>query len=97
MPGTVQATQQNGQRYQNETVRLETNGVFKTGSISHDLTMGVSQDWMYQPNFTSYTFTAPQNLYNPVDISALTPSGTQSNSSRSMSATVAPMCSIGST
>jgi len=31
--GTVQATQQNGQRYQNETIRLETNGVFKTGSI----------------------------------------------------------------
>ena len=74
--GTVQATEQNGQRYQNETVRLETNGVFKTGSISHDLTMGVSQDWMYQPNFTSYTFTAPQNLYNPVDITTLTPSGT---------------------
>jgi len=32
--------------------------------------MGVSQDWMYQPNFTSYTFTAPQNLYNPVDITS---------------------------
>jgi iron complex outermembrane receptor protein len=74
--GSVQATQQDGQRYQNETVRLETNGVFKTGSIGHDLTLGVSQDWMYQPDFTSYTFTAPQNLYNPVDITTLTPSGT---------------------
>ncbi|CAM2154511.1 iron complex outermembrane recepter protein [Pararobbsia alpina] len=74
--GTVQATQQNGQRYQNEIVRIETNGVFKTGPISHDLTLGVSQDWMYQPNFTSYTYTAAQNLYNPVDIETLKPSGT---------------------
>lgn len=74
--GTLQGTQQNGQRYQNETVRVETNGMFKTGPIAHDLTLGVSQDWMYQPNFTSYTYTAAQNLYDPVDITTLTPSGT---------------------
>ncbi|MEJ0002402.1 MAG: TonB-dependent receptor [Pararobbsia sp.] len=74
--GTVQATQQNGQEYMDQTVRLETNGVFKTGSIAHDITIGVSQDWLYQPNFTSFTFTARQNLFDPIDITALTPSGT---------------------
>ena len=74
--GTLQASEQNGQMYENKIVRLEVNGQFKTGSIGHDITAGVSQDWLFQPDFTTYFFTAAQNLYNPVDISKLTSSGT---------------------
>jgi len=74
--GTLQASEQNGQMYENKIVRLEVNGQFKTGSIGHDITAGVSQSWLFQPDFTTYYFTASQNLYNPIDISKLTSSGT---------------------
>ncbi|KLU25998.1 TonB-dependent receptor [Caballeronia mineralivorans PML1(12)] len=74
--GTLQASEQNGQMYENKIVRLEVNGQFKTGSIGHDITAGVSQGWLFQPDFTTYYFTASQNLYNPIDISKLTSSGT---------------------
>ena len=74
--GTLQASQQNGQMYENKIVRLEANGDVKTGSIHHDITVGVSQDWLYQPDFTTNFFTAAQNIYDPIDITKLTPSGT---------------------
>ncbi|MEJ0002837.1 MAG: TonB-dependent siderophore receptor [Pararobbsia sp.] len=73
--GTVQAMRQSGQQYHRQAVRLETNGLFKTGSIEHDVTIGVAQDWLYQPDFMSFPFTARQNLYDPVDITVLKPTG----------------------
>ena len=74
--GTLQASQQTGQMYENKIVRVDVNGAFKTGSINHAVTVGVSQDWIFQPNFTTNTFTASQNLYNPIVITNLIPSGT---------------------
>ncbi|RKP49711.1 TonB-dependent siderophore receptor [Pararobbsia silviterrae] len=73
--GQVQATQQNGQQYENWTARVETNGLFKTGPLAHDLTIGVSQVSFRQPDFVSYHYTAAQNLYNPVEITTLKPAG----------------------
>ncbi|VVD33347.1 Ferrichrome-iron receptor [Paraburkholderia dioscoreae] len=74
--GTLQASQQNGQMYENKNVRLDVNGDFKTGSIGHTLTVGVTQNWLFQPDFTTNFFTASQNLYDPVPVTKLTPSGT---------------------
>lgn len=73
--GTAQATKQFGQEYLDQTLRVETEGKFRTGPFAHDLTLGAAQDWQYQPNFTSVTYSAAQNLYNPVAITALTPTG----------------------
>ncbi len=74
--GSLQASEQNGQMYENKNVRLEVNGAFKTGSINHTLTAGVVQNWLFQPDFTTYFFTANQNLYDPIEITKLTASGT---------------------
>ncbi|MFM0202858.1 TonB-dependent siderophore receptor [Paraburkholderia fungorum] len=73
--GSLQASQQYGQMYENKNVRLEVNGVFRTGAIGHDVTAGVVQNWLFQPDFTTHFFTASQNLYNPVEITKLTPGG----------------------
>jgi iron complex outermembrane recepter protein len=70
--GTLQASDQNGQMYENKNVRLEVNGAFHTGPFGHNLTLGVTQNWLYQPDFTTVFFTAPQNLYNPVPVTTLT-------------------------
>lgn len=72
--GTLQASQQDGEMYENKDLRLETNGVFKTGQLGHNVTVGVVDNWLFQPDFTTFLFTANQNLYNPIDITALTPS-----------------------
>ncbi|MGF6648991.1 TonB-dependent receptor [Paraburkholderia sp. GAS82] len=74
--GSLQASEQNGQMYENKNVRLETTGAFKTGPIGHTLTAGVMQNWLFQPDFTTYFYTASQNLYDPVSITKLTASGT---------------------
>ncbi|WP_347557392.1 TonB-dependent receptor [Robbsia sp. KACC 23696] len=75
--GQLQESVQNGQRYENQDIRAEVNGLFKTGPVSHDLTVGVQENWQYQPSFTTYYYTANQNLYNPIDVSAsLKASGT---------------------
>ncbi|QGZ65945.1 TonB-dependent siderophore receptor [Paraburkholderia acidisoli] len=75
--GTLQGSKQNGQFYESKVVRAEANGLFDTGSIHHDLTFGVSQTWQFQPNFTTYYYTATQNLYNPVSITNLTAAGSK--------------------
>ncbi|NIE64739.1 TonB-dependent siderophore receptor [Burkholderia sp. Ax-1719] len=74
--GTLQGSQQNGQMYENKNVRLEVNGDFKTGPFTHTVTVGGTQNWLFQPDFTTYTYTATQNLYDPIDIAKLTRSAT---------------------
>jgi iron complex outermembrane recepter protein len=73
--GSLQASEQNGQMYENKNVRLEVVGAFHTGSIAHTLTVGLTQDWLFQPDFTTFFFSAPQNLYNPIPVNTLTPAG----------------------
>ncbi|GAB2901060.1 TonB-dependent receptor [Paraburkholderia jirisanensis] len=73
--GTLQASEQNGQMYENKNVRLEVNGAFRTGPFAHTLTLGLTQDWLFQPDFTTFFFNAPQNLYNPVPVTAFTSGG----------------------
>jgi iron complex outermembrane receptor protein len=73
--GTLQGSQQYGQMYENKNVRLEVNGDFKTGPFTHTVTTGVVQNWLFQPDFTTYTYTAAQNLYDPIDITTLKQSG----------------------
>lgn len=75
--GTLRASQQTGQRYSNRNVRAELNGLFRTGPIGHDMTVGYVQNWLDQPQFTSYYFTARQNLYAPVSIAGLTADGSK--------------------
>jgi iron complex outermembrane recepter protein len=74
--GTLQGSQQNGQMYENKNVRLEVNGDFRTGPFTHTLTVGGTQNWLFQPDFTTYTYTGAQNLYDPVDVVKLTQSAT---------------------
>ncbi|MGI4860935.1 MAG: TonB-dependent siderophore receptor [Janthinobacterium lividum] len=74
--GTLQGSKQNGQMYENKNVRAEINGAFKTGPIAHDVTFGVVQNWLFQPDFTTYYYTAAQNLYNPVDVTSIKATGT---------------------
>lgn len=71
--GTLQGSRQNGQFYENKNVRAELNGNFDTGRFTHDVTFGVSENWLFQPNFTTYYYTATQNLYSPISITSLTP------------------------
>ncbi|MGF6754461.1 TonB-dependent siderophore receptor [Paraburkholderia sp. GAS42] len=75
--GTLQGSKQNGQFYESKIVRAEMNGDFHTGSIHHDVTFGVSQTWQFQPDFTTYYYTAAQNLYAPVSIAKLTAAGSK--------------------
>lgn len=75
--GTLQGSKQNGQMYENKNVRFEVNGFFKTGSIGHDVTFGAVDNWLFQPDFTTYYYTAQQNLYNPVSITSLTAAGSK--------------------
>lgn len=75
--GQLQGSRQGGQIYENKDVRAEINGVFNTGRISHDLTIGVQESWQFQPSFTTYYYTANQNLYSPIDITALKAAGTK--------------------
>lgn len=69
--GTLQGSQQNGQFYENKNVRAELNGNFQTGPFTHDVTFGVNENWLFQPDFTTYYYTATQNLYSPVSITNL--------------------------
>lgn len=69
--GTLQGSQQNGQFYENKNVRAELNGNFETGPFTHDVTFGVNENWLFQPDFTTYYYTATQNLYSPVSITSL--------------------------
>jgi iron complex outermembrane receptor protein len=69
--GTLQGSKQNGQFYENKNVRAELNGNFETGRFSHDVTFGVNENWLFQPDFTTYYYTATQNLYAPVSITNL--------------------------
>lgn len=76
--GTVYGADQPGQDYLNQNVRAELNGVFKTGSIGHDVLIGASQNRLYQPSFNTYMYRAAQNLYDPVYITSLIRSPTGS-------------------
>jgi iron complex outermembrane receptor protein len=69
--GTLQGSKQNGQLYENKNVRAELNGNFETDRFSHDVTFGVNENWLFQPDFTTYYYTATQNLYAPVSITNL--------------------------
>ena len=69
--GSLQGSKQNGQFYENKNVRAELNGNFNTGPFTHDVTFGVSENWLFQPDFTTYYYTATQNLYDPVSITNL--------------------------
>lgn len=75
--GMLRASQQSGQSYTNRNVRAEVNGLFDTGPVGHDVTFGFVQNWLDQPQFTNYYFTARQNLYAPVSIAALTADGSR--------------------
>lgn len=69
--GSVYGADQQGQTYRNRNVRAEINGIFKTGPIGHDVLVGASQNWLYQPSFDTYMYRAAQNLYDPVAITSL--------------------------
>lgn len=69
--GTLQGSKQNGQFYENKNVRAELNGNFATSRFTHDVTFGVNENWLFQPDFTTYYYTATQNLYSPVSITSL--------------------------
>ncbi len=75
--GTLQESVQDGQQYENRNLRLDVNGAFRTGFVSHDLTLGVAQNWLHQPSFTTDYYTAKQNLYAPVAVTSLTPAGSK--------------------
>ncbi|WP_081765011.1 TonB-dependent siderophore receptor [Robbsia andropogonis] len=75
--GTLQGSKQNGQFYENKDVRAEVNGLFNTGPVAHDVTLGVQENWLFQPDFTTYYYTATQNLYTPRSITALTAAGSK--------------------
>jgi iron complex outermembrane receptor protein len=74
--GQVQGSKQNGQVYQNRNGRAELYGELDTGPVVHQLTVGYTRNRLYQPDFTTYYFVAPQNLYAPVELRTLKPSGT---------------------
>lgn len=74
--GQLRGSKQNGQRYENIDGRAEISGQFDTGPISHELRLGVSRNRLHQPDFTTYYFVAAQNLYGPVSVRRLSPSGT---------------------
>ena len=69
--GQLQGSYQNGQFYEAKTARAEVNGEFNTGKIQHDVTIGLVDTWLFQPDFTTYYYTATQNLYSPVDVSGM--------------------------
>ncbi|NIF53625.1 TonB-dependent siderophore receptor [Burkholderia sp. Ax-1724] len=75
--GTLQGSQQDGQFYESKVVRAEINGLFDTGRLHHDVTFGVNKTWQFQPDFTTYYFTASQNLYNPISITNLKAAGSK--------------------
>ncbi|SAL30314.1 TonB-dependent siderophore receptor [Caballeronia sordidicola] len=75
--GSLQGSKQNGQFYESKVARAEVNGLFQTGNINHDVTFGVSETWQFQPDFTTYYYTATQNLYSPVSITQLTAAGSK--------------------
>lgn len=70
--GTLQGSQQNGQIYENKNIRAELNGTASTAGITHNLTFGVNENWLFQPDFTTYYWTTTQNLYSPIDVSTAT-------------------------
>jgi iron complex outermembrane receptor protein len=69
--GQLQGSYQNGQFYEAKTARAEVNGEFNTGKIQHDVTIGLVDTWLFQPDFTTFYYTATQNLYSPVDVSGM--------------------------
>lgn len=73
--GQLQASQQNGQRYQNTNGRAEINGAFDTGPITHNVTIGFSRNRLFQPDFTTNFFVASQSLYDPTQNLVLKSSG----------------------
>lgn len=73
--GQLQASEQNGQRYQNTNGRAEINGAFDTGPVTHNVTVGFSRNRLFQPDFTTYFFVANQYLYDPTRNLVLKASG----------------------
>jgi iron complex outermembrane receptor protein len=49
----------------NRNARLEIGGRLKLGGMTHDLTLGVKQNHLYQAGANSQPFSVPQNLYDP--------------------------------
>jgi len=49
----------------NRNARLEIGGRLKLGGVTHDLTLGVMQNRLYQAGANSQPFSVPQNLYDP--------------------------------
>ena len=76
--GTVYGAHQSGQNYLNQNVRAELKGVITTGSVEHELMVGGSQNRLYQPSFETYMYSAAQNIYDPITITSLTRSPTNS-------------------
>lgn len=64
-----------------EIYRIETNGSVKTGSIYHDVTLGVSYSEMNQNNNSSYSYNSgAQNLYTPTLITKIPAMTTKASS-----------------
>ncbi len=64
--GTNRITVTRNQEYVNEFYRAEIDGRFATGSLKHDLTLGVSSSERYASQPTAFNFSQPQNIYEPI-------------------------------
>ncbi|AFC86948.1 TonB-dependent siderophore receptor [Frateuria aurantia] len=63
--GQIQLSRQSGQLYRNRNIRTEIYGIIDTGPVTHNLTIGYTRNQLFQPDFTTFYFVAPQNLYAP--------------------------------
>ncbi|NIJ78642.1 iron complex outermembrane receptor protein [Xanthomonas campestris] len=66
--GSVYGADQKGQEYTNSNARANVEGSFRTGSVTHDLQIGVDANKLYQPSFNTFMYRAAQNLYDPMEI-----------------------------
>lgn len=63
--GTLRLFQTRGQRYLNENVRAELTGLFETGPLSHELTLGWTWNERNQNGRGNQITNVAQNLYAP--------------------------------
>jgi len=66
--GTLRIQRTEGQKYRNDNLRAEISGAFSTGPLSHEATIGWTQNERRQNGQGNQTFDIAQNLYDPVPI-----------------------------
>ncbi len=70
--GNLRVTFQRNQDYENTNGRTELFGRFATGSVRHDLSIGVTANERKQDSGNAPTRDTPQNLYRPVTLAPMT-------------------------